>query len=53
LPKTCEASGQHLVMARTRGTVIVRESSYDEPPDKFDRSDPYQKFADEQGWSHD
>ena len=50
LPKTGEASGRHMVMNRTLGTVIVRESELDPPPEKFDRSDPYQKFAAEQGW---
>jgi len=49
LPKTGEASGQHLVMGRTLGTVIVRESQYDAPPEKFDRSDPFEKFAHEMG----
>ncbi len=53
LPKAGEASGQHLVMARTLGTVIVRESQPDPPSEKFDRSDPYQRFAAEQGWSSD
>lgn len=51
LPKTGEQSGMHMVMAHTLGTVILRESELDPPPERFDRSDPYEKFADEQGWS--
>ena len=35
LPKTGEASGQHMVMNRTLGTVIVRESELDPPPEKL------------------
>jgi hypothetical protein len=49
LPVTGERAG-HMVMNRTLGTVIVRESSYDEPPEKFDRSNPFERFADEMGW---
>jgi hypothetical protein len=54
LPKTGEASGQHLVLGRTLGTTIVRASEPYEPPDDgYDMSDPHEKFAKEMGWSID
>lgn len=52
LPVTGERAG-HMVLNRTLGTVYIRESQYDEPPEKFDRSNPFEKFADEMGWGHD
>jgi hypothetical protein len=54
LPKTGEASGQHMVMAQgLRGTVIVRAS---EPEYRFERGDehgddPHWRFAKEMGWN--
>lgn len=52
LPITGERAG-HMVLNRTLGTVYVRESVYEEPPEKFDRSNPFERFADEMGWRHD
>jgi hypothetical protein len=50
LPKTGEASGQHLVFARTLGTVYVRASEPEPPPDDgYDPSDPWQRYEREVG----
>ena len=50
LPPTGEASGQRLVMGRFLGTVILRETQFEEPAPKFDNSDPFARFAEEMGW---
>jgi hypothetical protein len=49
LPATGEAAG-HLVLARTLGTVYVREATTDAPEDDGeDASNPYLRFAKECG----
>jgi hypothetical protein len=55
LPKTGEASGQHLVMTGhfLRGTTYVRESVEEYrawPGDEYG-DDPMWRFAQEQGWN--
>jgi hypothetical protein len=51
LPATGEASGQHLVLNRSLGTIVVRESAPDYAIDTFDEhaDDPYWRFARENG----
>lgn len=52
LPPTGEASGMHLVLGKTLGTTIVRESENDYRPDPRDEhaDHPMWRFAAEQGW---
>lgn len=54
LPPTGEASGQHMVFARTLGTCYVRASESEPPPDDgYDRSDPYERYEHEVGITRD
>jgi hypothetical protein len=53
LPPTGEAAGLHLVLGRTLGTTIVRESvqePWSDPRDAHD-DDPQWRFAKEMGWN--
>jgi hypothetical protein len=53
LPPTGEAAGLHLVLGRTLGTTIVRESVQEPWADPKDEhgDDPHWRFAQEMGWS--
>ncbi len=55
LPPTGEASGQHLVLARTLGTVYVRESEPEplRPDPNRDTDCPLRRAAAEFGWNFD
>jgi hypothetical protein len=54
LPRTGEASGMHLVFARTLGTCYVRASEPELPSDDgYDASDPYARYEHEVGITRD
>ena len=54
LPAEGMATNQRLVLGRFLGTVILRESDPEEPPDDgFDATDPWERFEREVGISGD